>query len=126
MPGLTAAKGSSSASLDDLRNALLRASAFGIAGTIPVSAVGISAQGRTDLISQGESVAREMNNRLQRISKLSAGITPETQRDYELARFSELFGGDFRVLSWTTAPNAAILKHSFSNSVSLQGGNPME
>src|SRR5207247_1449286 len=115
-------------SLDDLSNSLLQASAFGIAGAIPVLGAGDTGQARADLIAQGDSVVKEMNGRLQRIAKLAPtpDTTPAALRDYEVARLHELFGPDFQVVLWVTPQNANALKNSFANTVSLQGQNPLE
>ncbi len=116
------------AALDPLSSALLQAGAFGIIGAIPASATSTAAQARADLLAQGDSVAKEMEGRLQRIASLTlpADTTPEAQRDYELARFRELFGADFQIVFWVSPQNAGSLKQSFADSVSLQGGNPLE
>jgi hypothetical protein len=126
---LATVRNSPGAGLDGLRNSLLQAGAFGIVGAIPVLGASDGVQARTDLIAQGESVAKEMDARLQRISKLApptTGSTPDSQRDYELERLHQLFGAEFRVIFWVAPQNAATLKQTFAASPSLQGGNPLE
>ncbi len=125
---VAALRNSPGTTLEGLSKSLLQASAFGIAGAIPVLGAQGSAQARADLIAQGNSVAEEMTSRLQRIFKLTPPIaaSPYTRRDYELERFKELFGADFQVVFWVTPPNTVALKQAFAGSVSLQGGNPLE
>ncbi|HEY0375615.1 MAG TPA: hypothetical protein VGC87_01505 [Pyrinomonadaceae bacterium] len=125
---LTAARGTTTGSLDPLRNALLQAAAFGVAGTIPLAATGDTAEARADLVAQADSAAQEVDVRLQRIAKLTVppGATAEALRDYELTRWRELFGADFRTVVWLAPPNAVNLKQSFANSLTLQGNNALE
>lgn len=125
---VAALRNSPTATLDGLSKSLLQASAFGIAGAIPVLGEQNSAQARVDLIAQGDSVVKEMAARLQRIFRLTPpdASSPYSRRDYELERFQELFGADFQVVFWVTPPNTAALQQAFSGSLSLQGENPLE
>lgn len=120
-------RGSATANFDALANAFFQAAAFGIPGSIPALPGADAAQDRTDLLAQGDSVAKEMDARLKRIAQLApAASGAETQRDYQVARLHEIFGSDFKVTWWVTPQNAAGLKNAFAASLSLQNNNPFE
>ncbi len=112
---ITTVRGSATANLDVLANALLGAAAFGVRGSVPVADSVDAAERRRDWLAQAASVAREMDDRLKRIAKLQAVDA--------IAR--ELFGGDFRMLPWVTPPNAAALQQTFSQIVSTTTDDPL-
>jgi hypothetical protein len=125
---LATVRSSAAANLDALSSALLQASAFGVAGAVPSSTSADATEARADLLAQGDSVAKEMDGRLQRIAQLAlpAGATPEAQRVYELARMRELFGPDFQIVYWITPQNASALKQSLASTISLQGFDALQ
>jgi hypothetical protein len=91
-----------------LGEALLRMAHFGIAGVIPVS--------DAQLVGQAESVEREAAARL---ARAQAAAEP-------MDAIREVFGPAFVVCPIFRPHNAADLAKTWSRSVELQGGNPME
>jgi hypothetical protein len=113
--------------MEGIRAALVRMVHFGIQGAVPLSPAGDDPQERTKLLTQAQSVAKEVGHRLDRIAKLSIASPPsvEAERDYHLARIREVFGPDFRVLPRLTPPNGAVLNQAFGDSAAIQGNDPL-
>lgn len=116
--------------LDTLREALMRAAAFGLSGAVPLDAIGMDLEVQSILLTQARSVAAEMRARLARIADADrtfdrARAPSEAQRDHDLARLRILFGADFLVLPRITPANAAQLTEAFGASLSLQGNDPL-
>src|SRR5262249_2262613 len=112
--------------LGPLRTALLHMTSFGVQGAVPLSATGNSPAIQATLLAQAQSVAKEVNQRLARIDKLTGADAPtsEARRDYHLARIREVFGPDFRILPRFTPANGSVLNQTFSDSLTLQNGDP--
>jgi hypothetical protein len=116
--------------LERLRTLMLALSSYGISGAVPVFPIGSSDLIRTRLTAQAASVARESNQRKQRLIALgatppAAGAGPEAARDHDIERMRIIFGDDFRVLPRFRAPDAANLTSSLAASDALQGGNAL-
>lgn len=116
--------------LDTLRTALMRGTAFGIPGAVPLDAIGAGSDVQSLLLTQARSVATDMQRRLARIADADrvfdrARALPEAQRDHDLARLKILFGADFLALSPIIPANAAQLAEAFGASLSLQGNDPL-
>jgi hypothetical protein len=114
--------------LEALRQALLRLAYFGIQGAVPLMAVGDGSEARSALLTQGRSVAKEVEDHRQRLSRLTfdaAHATPEARCEYELARLAEIFGSDFRVVPQLQPANSSDLNEAFAASRTLQGDDPL-
>ena len=116
--------------LEALRQALLRLAHFGIQGAVPLMAVGDSSEARSALLTQGRSVAKEVEDHRKRLSALTAAFdaahaSPEARCDYELARLAEIFGRDFRVMPQLQPANSGDLNETFAASRTLQGNDPL-
>lgn len=113
--------------VEGVRAALVRLVHFGIQGAVPLSAAGDGPEKRTELLVQAQSVAKEVDRRFDRITKLKIPDppTPEAKRDYQLARIREVFGPDFRVLPRLTALNGGVLNQAFGDSAAIQANDPL-
>jgi len=116
------------ADLDGLRDLILHSAAFGVAGAVPLSAVGTSLADRQVLLAQAGSIHKEIAERVSQLTALATGFkadlaTPEERRDYALARLRIVFGRGFLVLPRFTATNAAELEKALGDSAKLQGGD---
>jgi hypothetical protein len=112
--------------VEQLRSALLRMTFFGVQGAVPLSPTGDGPAIQSTLLAQAQSVAKEVNQRLTRIAKLTGAdsTAPEVLRDYHLARAREVFGADFRILPQFTPENGSVLNQTFGDTLALQGGDP--
>jgi len=112
---------------EGVRGGLVRLVHFGIQGAVPLSAAGDDPGKQAELLAQAQSVAKEVDRRFDRIAKLeiSDQPTPETKRDYQLARIREVFGPDFRVLPHFSALNGGVLNQAFGDSAAIQGDDPL-
>jgi hypothetical protein len=126
-PPAGAAAPNDASGADALRAALIRMAHFGIQGAVPVSAAGDSAQARISLLVQGQSIAKEIAQRLDRIGRLAVPdpSSAQAETEYHLSRIREVFGPDFRVLPHVRPANAAVLKQAFGDSVKIQDGDPL-
>lgn len=118
-----------SGSLDRLREAMLALVRFGIAGAVPLSASGNSADDRATLVVQAQAVAKDSAGRLAKIAEIeralaAPGVTAQVAIDLHIRRLHELFGNGFLVLPRFRAPNDADLSRALAASVSVQGGDP--
>jgi hypothetical protein len=96
---------------EDLRAALLQASAVGIPGAVPLAA----ASDALTLGSQAGAVGRELARRLE-----AAGAA-----DDAAGRLTALLGPDWRTLGRVTAAAADELGSAFAASDGVQGGDPL-
>jgi hypothetical protein len=125
---LTAVRTALAAALDNgsgLRQPMLNAAAFGIAGAIPVA--------ENTLVPQARALLVELDRRL------GLSITPPPhpgppaaaptddagRRDSILARFRTVFGPGFLALPRFTAANANDLVASLADAASLRAGDPL-
>jgi hypothetical protein len=119
------------ASLADLRDGLIRAAHFGLQGAFPLSLRGASDTERQSLLSQADSVEREMRRKVERVSALEAAFGRATatlteQRDHDLARLALVFGQDFPILPRFSPANPGELAQAFAASQEVQGGDPQQ
>jgi hypothetical protein len=119
-----------SADLEKLRDLMLRAAGFGVAGAVPLSAAGAADADRKALIAQAGSIQKELLARADQLAKLAAGFAAaqaslDARRDHALARMRILFGKAFLVLPRFAAQNAGELAKSLAGSVRIQDGDPM-
>jgi hypothetical protein len=113
--------------LEDLRNALLRASGFGIPEAIPISARGESSV--EPLIEQRNSVLKELNQRKERLQAVEANpplkqVEPEK---LEFARLRAIFGESFVVLPRFKLADEAVaeVKKALNDSTKIQNRNAL-
>jgi hypothetical protein len=111
--------------LDFVREAILRAASFGVAGAVPLSPAGSSDQDRQTILAQARSIHKELEQRLEQLTLLVNGFnaptaTPEAKRDHALACLRIIFGKAFLVLPRFTAVNAEELEQALANSTKLQ------
>lgn len=116
--------------LDSLRNLLLRAAAFGIAGAMPLSARGDLPPDRELLLAQSDVIQKEVAQRLDQLKTLETRFragpqTADDKRNYALDRLHLVFGKAFIVLPRFMAVNADELAKALDNSDQLQGGDPL-
>ncbi|HEX5085354.1 MAG TPA: hypothetical protein VFY40_25225, partial [Blastocatellia bacterium] len=118
------------ASLDSLRDLMLRSAGFGVAGAIPLSAGGNSSADRQILLTQADAIRKELKQRVEQLTTLAGGFnaasaTAESRVDYALARLRIIFGKSFVALPRFTATNAVELEMALADSLDAQGGDPM-
>ncbi|MGZ8236419.1 MAG: hypothetical protein ACXWTY_00915 [Methylobacter sp.] len=115
---------------DLLRELIIRSAGFGVAGAVPLSAVGDSLSNRRLLLAQADSILKELAQRVAQLTvlakdfKAAGPATQESKRDYALARLRVVFGKAFVVLPRFTAANAAELEQALAGSTKVQGGDP--
>jgi len=107
--------------LETLRRALLRASYFGVYGSVPRSATGGQPSDETQLVTQARTVHEAVTQRYRE----AAGLAGETTVDEQVARMEALFGEGFSVLPTFEPVNGAELTATFGRSTELQDGDPM-
>lgn len=113
--------------LEVLRNLVLRSAGFGVAGAVPLSAVGASPSDRQTLLTQARSIQKELSQRVEQLKALGTGsgtATIEDKRDNAIARLRIVFGGSFIVLPRFKPANAGELEKALANSVNLLDGDP--
>lgn len=113
------------ADLEPLRDALLRAAHFGVAGAVPLSAAGTSAAERDVLLVQANSVAKEVAQRVERLTALKAAFDPanpdaDAVRAQHVNRLHAAFGEAFLVLPRFAPGNAAELAQALADSAKIQ------
>jgi hypothetical protein len=116
--------------LDVLRDSILAAATFGIAGAVPFSASGDSPADRAMLLTQGTSVVKELAQRADQLTNLktafnAATASPEDAREQQLARLRATFGKSFVVLPRFTAANALELEKALADSVKIQDNDSL-
>jgi hypothetical protein len=125
----TAIAAASAASIDNLRDAMLAMTYFGIPGAIPLSATGDSEGDLSTLMFQARSLEKEATNRLGNVDaadrSLASGDSIDSLRlQLHQQRLREVFGAGFMVLPRLSAPNAADIEKALSASTKVQGGDP--
>lgn len=108
---------------EKLRAGLMRALGFGIAGSIPVAAIGDDEPTRTALRAQALAVAKEMQSRLDRGA--AARIAGSNSRDALVGRLRTVFGDGFAVMPRFACANPAPLAQALAASTAVQGGDPL-
>ncbi|MGZ9257734.1 MAG: hypothetical protein ACXW50_25175, partial [Candidatus Binatia bacterium] len=113
-----------------LRQLMTRAAGFGVAGAVPLSAAGDAPAERQVLLTQADSIHKELAQRLEQLAALASGFTSGTataddRRAHALARLSIDFGKGFVVLSRFTPANGAELEQALADSAKVQGGDPV-
>ena len=79
------------ASLERLRELMLRAAGFGVAGAIPLSAAGNAPADRQTLLAQAGSIQKDLVQRIEQLAQLATGFNAGTakvegKRDHALAQ----------------------------------------
>ncbi|HKV36856.1 MAG TPA: hypothetical protein VJP89_21120, partial [Pyrinomonadaceae bacterium] len=115
------------AKLETLRELILRAAAFGVAGAVPLIAAGDAPADREILLLQAGSIRKELTKREAELANLgtTAPATAEARRDRALAQLRLVFGKAFTVLPRFKSSNAAELQQAFGDSTKLQDGDPL-
>jgi hypothetical protein len=118
------------ADLEQLREALLALSSFGIERSIPVSAAGENAAIHESLLRQAQAVARSSAPRLDCISALRSAAAAgdmRRERDALLERVRNVFGPAFAALPLFTCDPAAATEFadSLGASMAVQDGDPL-
>src|SRR5262249_23465031 len=118
------------ASLDPLRDLIIRSEGYGVAGAVPLSSAGNSPADRQILLAQGTSIQKEISQRVDQLTALisafnASAATVEERRNHAIARLRIVFGKQFVVLPRFTAPNAVELGKAIANSAKVQGGDPL-
>jgi hypothetical protein len=110
--------------LEQLRELILRAAAFGVAGAVPLSVAGDSPNDREILVIQAQSIRKELEKRL---AQLDAGApaSAEEKRDRALAQLRIVLGKAFIVLPRFKASEAAELQQALADSTKVQDGDPL-
>jgi hypothetical protein len=124
---------SSNPDLEKLRQAILRSSQFGIAGSVPFSAQGDSAADRQALVTQGNSIASELLKRVDDLDKLEKNFNAENATNaqdgekaaHEVDRLRAVFGNSFVVLPRFSAANAPELERALADSSQIQANDPL-
>ena len=114
-----------SADLEELRNLIIRSASFGVAGGVPLSAVGDLSADRQILLTQADSIQKELAARGEQLATLATGFstemaTPEQRRDFSLTRLRIIFGKGFIILPRFTATSVDELEAAMANSTKLQ------
>jgi hypothetical protein len=115
--------------LDLLRDSIIRAAGFGVAGAVPRSAAGDLPADRATLLTQAGSIQDEVAQRVDRLEELGTGFdvdtaTTQERHDQAVSRLRTAFGEAFVVLPRFTVPNAAELGQALAASEQLQAGDP--
>jgi hypothetical protein len=111
---------SASAGVEALRDSLLQAATFGVAGAVPLSAAGDQTTDRDLLLAQANSVEKELRQRFEQLKALAPNAaTPESRTTFALAQLQIIFGKAFVVLPCFIAENAAELAQALSNNEKL-------
>jgi hypothetical protein len=118
------------ADLKVLRELILRAAGFGVAGAVPLSAAGDSPTDRQTLLTQAGSIQKELVQRVDQLTTLAKGFnvataTAEDKCNYALARLRIVFGKAFVVLPRFMAQNAEELEKALADSSKLQDDDPL-
>jgi hypothetical protein len=118
------------ASLQVLRELILRSSSFGVAGAVPLSAGGDLPSDRQILFIQGTSIQKELADRIEQLDSIKARLdsstaTQEDAQKHAVARLQLVFGKAFIVLPRFKATNVEELEKALSDSDKVQGGDPL-
>jgi hypothetical protein len=110
------------------RAAIARLLGFGVAGAVPVVAVGDGADTRTALRTQATALAKETQARLDQGTALRGApqaATVDNRRDALLLRLRAVFGAGFVALPRFACGNAPPLTAALAASTAVQGGDPL-
>lgn len=113
-----------------LRNLIIRAGSFGVAGAVPFSADFDSPEARRTLLAQADSIQKELAQRVAKLTKLAVDLnvdsaTQEDRCDFALKRLQTVFGKAFVVLPRFTSTNALELEKALADSTKLQDDDPL-
>ncbi|WP_424016405.1 hypothetical protein ACOZ4N_10870 [Halorientalis pallida] len=118
--------------LETLRRALLRASYFGVYGSVPRSPTGGQPDDETVLVTQARTVSEAVAERYETSTGYDPATRPDppegepaTSVDEQIARLEAVFGDEFQVLPTVEPTNGAELTATFGRSDDLQAGDPM-
>ncbi|RXK48654.1 hypothetical protein [Halorientalis pallida] len=118
--------------LETLRRALLRASYFGVYGSVPRSPSGGQPDDETVLVTQARTVTEAVAERYETATGYDPATRPDppegepaTSVDEQVARLEAIFGEAFQVLPTVEPTNGAELTATFGRSDDLQAGDPM-
>lgn len=106
-----------------LDSALLTAANFGVTNAVP-------SLDTTQWSSQALSAAAELNARIAALTQLDSGFTragasADSLRDHDVARLQTIFGQSFTVLPALDSTLSGQWTQLWSNSLSLQAGDPL-
>ena len=118
------------ANLEQLRELILRSSAFGVAGAVPLSAAGDSPSDRDVSLIQAGSIHKELNQRVEQLDALAErfdanAATIEDKQKHAVTRLQLVFGKAFIVLPRFKATNVEELEKALADSDKVQGGDPL-
>ena len=118
--------------LETLRRALLRASYFGVYGSVPRSPTGGQPDDETVLVTQARTVSEAVAERYEAATGYDPATRPDppdgepaTSVDEQIARLEAIFGEAFQVLPAVEPVNGAELTATVGRSDDLQAGDPM-
>ena len=118
------------ATAKSLRELILRAAHFGLAGAIPISATGDSETERKALLVQAVSINAELAQRVTKVSALPDELPPETAADekqkHQEARLHAVFGDAFVVMPSFQAANPTELAQALESSTAIQENDPLQ
>lgn len=123
-------KAAATAELEPLRDALTRASHFGVAGAVPLSAAGAGVPERRVLQLQADSIAKEVARRVELLTTLKTNFNPTTASvednlAQQVNRLRAAFGDTFVVLPRFAAGNVAELEQALADSTKIQDNDPL-
>jgi hypothetical protein len=117
------------ADLDDLREAIIHASHLGVAGGVPFSARGGSAQSGAVLRLQAGSIAKELAQRQDQLDALKSSTDPAANDNdkckFELERLRMIFGKSFVALPKFSLADATELENALADSTKVQDDDPL-
>lgn len=120
----------SATSLETLREVILRSAHLGVAGAVPFSAAGDSSADRDALLLQGNSIAKELAQRLDQLTTLQTDFKPnaatdDDKRGHHIARLQITFGNFFVVLPHFSVGNATELEKALADSARIQDNDAL-
>ncbi len=108
---------------DGVRNALLVASHYGVAGAIPATVSGATTDVASALVTQGQAVSAELHRRLSIAQLALGGSASPSSPAQALAALQAVFGGPFVALPALPASPAVSQGDPFAKSSTLIPGN---
>jgi hypothetical protein len=117
------------ASLESVRDWMMRAAAFGIMGAVPLSAAGDHSDDREILLAQASNIEKEIRQRFDQSTELvssfnSTTATPEDRCAFALSRLRIVFGKTFIVLPRFTAANSEELENALVDNAKVLDNDP--
>jgi hypothetical protein len=116
------------ASLEGLREALIQSANFGVAGALPFSAQGESADDREALLLQGNSLVKELGQRVDQLAAFEMNFKPDTADDlrkHHIGRLRVIFGDAFAMLPRFTVANATELEKALADTAKIQDNDAL-